>query len=196
MAIRIAINGFGRIGRMVYRASISHPEVDIVAVNDLTDTKTLAHLFKYDSVQDTFLGTVEARPDKIVINGKEITVFAEKDPIKLPWKDLNIDCVIESTGFFTKRKLAMRHITAGAKKVLVSAPCKCDVEEEPVKTIVLGVNEHIIDKEKDLILSNASCTTNCAAPIFKVLNDNFKITRGYLTTVHAYTADQRLVDAP
>jgi glyceraldehyde 3-phosphate dehydrogenase len=194
MSIRVAINGFGRIGRMVLKAGLNDPKIEFVAVNDLTDTQTLAHLFKYDSSQGRFNGTVEAKDSELIINKKKIKVIAEKDPTKLPWKDMKVDVVIESTGFFATRKDASKHLTAGAKKVLVSAPCKCDVGEKPVKTLVMGVNEDKYDG--DTIISNASCTTNCAAPMAKVLNDNFGILRGFLTTVHAYTADQRLVDAP
>jgi len=194
MPIRVAINGFGRIGRMVLKAGLDDPKITWVAINDLTDNKTLAHLFKYDSSQGRFNGTVEARDGELVVNRKSIKVIAEKDPTKLPWKELKIDVVVESTGFFTTRKGAAQHLTAGAKKVLVSAPCKCDPGEEPVHTLVMGVND---DKYKgESIVSNASCTTNCAAPMAKVLNDNLGIVRGFLTTVHAYTADQRLVDAP
>ena len=194
MTIKVAINGFGRIGRMILRAGLGDPEIEWVAINDLTDNKTLAHLFKYDSAQGTFNGTAEATDSELIINGKKLKALAEKDPSKLPWKKLGIDVVIESTGFFATRKGASLHLKAGAKKVLVSAPCKCDKGEEPVKTLVMGVNENFYKGEN--IVSNASCTTNCTAPMVKVLNDNFKVKRGFLTTVHAYTADQRLVDAP
>ena len=194
MPIKVAINGFGRIGRMVLKAGLNDKNIQFVAVNDLTDNKTLAHLFKYDSAQGRFNGTVEATDSELIINGKKIRVIAEKDPTKLPWKEMKVDVVVESTGFFTTRKGAAQHLTAGAKKVLVSAPCKCDPGEEPVHTLVMGVNDSKYKGEK--IVSNASCTTNCAAPMAKVLNDNFGIVRGFLTTVHAYTADQRLVDAP
>jgi len=192
--IRAAINGFGRIGRMVLKAGLNDKDIEWVAINDLTDNKTLAHLFKYDSAQGRFNGTIKATDNELMINNKKIQVLAEKDPTKLPWKKLKVDVVVESTGFFTTRKGASQHLTAGAKKVLVSAPCKCDPGEEPVKTLVMGVNDNIYKGEN--LVSNASCTTNCTAPMVKVLNDNFKIKRGYLTTVHAYTADQRLVDAP
>jgi glyceraldehyde 3-phosphate dehydrogenase len=189
--IKVAINGFGRIGRQVLQAGINDEEIEWVAINDLTDTKTLAHLLKYDSVHGISKYAVEARDDGIVVAGKFIKVFAEKDPEKLPWKDLGIDVVVESTGFFTDRNGAQKHINAGAKKVLISAPGKkVDI------TIVKGVNEHDYDKSKHNIVSNASCTTNCLAPLVKVLNDNFGIEHGFMTTVHAYTADQRLVDAP
>jgi glyceraldehyde 3-phosphate dehydrogenase len=180
---------------MVFRAGMEDPEFNVVAVNDLTDTKTLAHLFKYDSVHGKFNGKVEYTPNSLVIDGKEIKVFAAKDPATLPWKSLGVDVVCESTGFFTTRSSALKHVTAGSKKVLVSAPCKWDKTEPPVKTIVLGVNEPDLKKE-DIVVSNASCTTNCLAPMVKVLDDNFGIERGFMTTIHAYTADQRLVDAP
>jgi len=189
--IRVAINGFGRIGRQVLQAGILDPNIEWVAVNDLTDTATLAHLLKYDSVHGKSKYPVEARPDGLVVGGKFIKVFSEKDPEKLPWKDLNIDVVVESTGFFTEREGASKHLKAGAKKVLISAPGKgVDI------TLVKGVNEHAYDKNKHHVISNASCTTNCLAPLVKVLNDNFGIVHGFMTTVHAYTADQRLVDAP
>lgn len=194
--IRVAINGFGRIGRMVLKAGLDDKDIEWVAVNDLTDNKTLAHLFKYDSVYGKFNGQVEATDTKLVINGKQITVFAEKDPGRLPWKDLKIDVVVESTGFFRTNLSANKHIEAGAKKVLVSAPCKCEEGcAIPLITLVKGVNEHTYTG-KEKIISNASCTTNCLAPMVKILHDNFKVKRGFLTTVHAYTADQRLVDAP
>jgi glyceraldehyde 3-phosphate dehydrogenase len=189
--VRVAINGFGRIGRMVLRAGILDKDIDFVAINDLTDVPSLAHLFKYDSVHRKFKGTVEAKDNFLIIDGKKIQVFAEKDPEKLPWKDLKVDIVVESTGIFTDREGAQKHINAGAKKVLISAPAK-----NPDATIVIGVNEKSYDKHKHNIISNASCTTNCLAPLVKVLHDNFGIIRGFMTTVHAYTADQRLVDAP
>ncbi len=189
--IRVAINGFGRIGRQVLQAGLNDPNIEWVAINDLTDTKTLAHLLKYDSVHKKSTEKIEATADSIIINGKSINVFAEKDPLKLPWKELQIDVVVESTGFFTDKEGAQKHIDAGAKKVLISAPGKgVDI------TLVKGVNEDKYDKKKHNIISNASCTTNCLAPMVKVLNDNFGIERGFMTTVHAYTADQRLVDAP
>lgn len=191
MAIRIAINGFGRIGRQVFQAGCNDPALEFVAINDLTDTKTLAHLLKYDSVHGRADEAIEARPDGLVVNGRFIKVFGEKDPERLPWKELKIDVVVESTGFFTDRDGASKHIRAGARKVLISAPAKGhDL------TIVKGVNEHLYDKSRHNIISNASCTTNCLAPVVKVLNDNFGIVHGFMTTVHAYTADQRLVDAP
>ncbi len=191
MPIRVAINGFGRIGRQVLQSGINDPDIEWVAINDLTDTHTLAHLFKYDSVFGIWPGTVDHTDDSIVINGKKIKVLAEKDPTKLPWKAMNVDIVVESTGFFTDRTGAMNHITAGAKKVLISAPAK-----DPDITIVKGVNEDKYDKAKHNIVSNASCTTNCLAPIIKVLNDNFGVMKGFMVTAHSYTADQRLVDAP
>ena len=190
--VRIAINGFGRIGRMVLRAGIDDEAIEFVAINDLTDTKTLAHLLKYDSVHRGFQGSVESRDDALIINGKELKVFAKKDPKELPWGDLDIDVVVESTGIFRTAEKAAFHIEAGAKKVLISAPAKGDT---PVKTIVKGVNEHDLQPD-DKIVSCASCTTNCLAPVVKVLDDNFGVEEGFMTTVHAYTADQNLVDAP
>ncbi len=193
MSIKVAINGFGRIGRMVFLASLEHPEIEVVAVNDLCDTETLAYLLAHDSVQGRFAGKVEASEGSLIIDGREIKVYAEKEPLNLPWKELGIDVVAESTGVFRKKADLMKHIEAGAKKVLLSAPPK---EGEPVKTIVKGVNEQEIDKEDDVILSNASCTTNCLAPMVKVINDNYKVVRALMTTVHSYTADQHLVDSP
>ncbi|MBI4145109.1 type I glyceraldehyde-3-phosphate dehydrogenase [Candidatus Woesearchaeota archaeon] len=191
MAIRVAINGFGRIGRQVLQAGIDDPSIEWVAVNDLTDTHTLAHLLKYDSVFGKFPGTVDHTDNEIVVNGKRIKVLNEKDVTKLPWKSMNIDVVVESTGLYTNHEGAAQHLTAGAKKVVVSAPCK-----GPDITIVKGVNEHLYDKKKHHIVSNASCTTNCLAPIVKVLNDNFGVERGVMITAHSYTSDQRLVDSP
>lgn len=196
MIVRVAINGLGRIGRMVFRLAAEDPAVEIVAINDRSSISTLAYLLKYDSLHGRYPGVVRAEDGCLVVDGKTIPVSADSNPSNLPWKDLEVDCVVECTGAFRTGKLASQHIAAGAKKVLVSAPCRTDDGSEPVKSIVMGINEHTIDKNKDLVLSNASCTTNCAAPIFKVLNDNFKVLRGYLTTVHAYTADQRLVDGP
>ncbi|MEE9525525.1 MAG: type I glyceraldehyde-3-phosphate dehydrogenase [Candidatus Woesearchaeota archaeon] len=199
MTIKVAINGFGRIGRMVLKAGLNDPEIEFVAINDLTDNKTLAHLFKYDSVQPRFEGTVEATDSTLVINGKEIKALEEKNPEKLPWEKLGVDVVVESTGFFRTNVSANKHIIAGAKKVVVSAPCKCEKNDEgvcevPLKTLVNGVNEKEYDGEP--IISNASCTTNCLAPMVKVLNDNFKVKKGLMTTIHGYTADQRIVDGP
>ncbi|MBW2972015.1 type I glyceraldehyde-3-phosphate dehydrogenase [Candidatus Woesearchaeota archaeon] len=193
--INVAINGFGRIGRMVFKAGLGDPDINFVVINDLTDTETLAHLLKYDSVHGIFPGPVDHAPDALIVDGKKISVVSEKDPSKLPWGKFNVDVVVESTGRFTKRKDAMLHIKAGAKKILVSAPCKCDAGEDPVKTIVKGVNEGELTKD-DIIVSNASCTTNCLAPMVKVLEDNFGIEKGFMTTIHAFTADQRLVDGP
>jgi len=194
--VRVAINGFGRIGRMVLKAGLFDKDIEWVAVNDLTDNKTLAHLFKYDSVYGVFPEEVKTTDTKIVIGGKQISAFAEKDPERLPWKDLDIDVVVESTGFFRTNLLANKHVDAGAKKVLVSAPCKCEDKcAIPMTTLVRGVNEHEYDG-KEKIVSNASCTTNCLAPMVKVLHDNFEIKKGFLTTIHAYTAGQKLVDAP
>ena len=189
--MRVAINGFGRIGRQVLQAGINDPAIEWVAVNDLTDPATLAHLLKYDSVFGKFSGSVEAKKDVLVVNGKEIKVFAKKDPLDLPWKDLKIDVVAECTGIFDDREGAAKHLKAGAKKVLISAPGK-NVD----LTMVKGVNEHVYDKKKHHVVSNASCTTNCLAPLVKVLHDNFGVKRGFMVTVHSYTADQRLVDAP
>lgn len=191
MAIRVAINGFGRIGRQVFQAGMHDPAIEWIAVNDLTDPKTLAYLLKHDSVYGTFAGDIQAKEKSLVVDGREIKVFAEKDPLKLPWKDLGIDVVVESTGFFTNREGAALHLTAGAKKVFISAPAK-----NPDITIVKGVNEHLYDKKKHHIISNGSCTTNCIALLFKVLHDNYTVERGFLQTVHAYTATQKLVDAP
>ncbi len=189
--INVAINGFGRIGRLVLRAGVKDKNINWVAVNDITDAKTLAHLFKYDSVHKKFNGTVEHTDDSLVIDGKKIKVLSILDPKQLPWKDMKVDVVVESTGKFTDREGAAQHLTAGAKKVLISAPAK-----NHDMTIVMGVNEKMYDKNKHHIVSNASCTTNCLAPVVKVLHDNFKIKRGFMTTIHAYTADQKLVDAP
>ncbi|WP_456484608.1 type I glyceraldehyde-3-phosphate dehydrogenase [Desulfurobacterium sp.] len=191
MGVRVAINGYGRIGRCFHRAILGDDEIEIVAINDLTDAATLAHLLKYDSVHGKFPGTVEVKEDKLVINGKEITVYAEKDPAKLPWKELEVDVVLEATGRFRDRTGASKHLDAGAKRVLISAPAK-----EPDATFVVGVNHTDYDPEKHYIISNASCTTNCLAPVAKVLLENFGIEKGFLTTVHSYTADQRLLDAP
>lgn len=187
----VAINGFGRIGRMVFRVLLQHSELNVVAINDLTDTKTLAHLLKHDSVHGNLSESVTYNEHALIINGKEYPVHAQKDPTLLPWKDLNVDVVVESTGFFTKREAAAKHMQAGAKKVLISGP-----SEDADFVVVKGVNENLYDSQKHLVVSNASCTTNCLAPIVKVLDDNFGVVRGLMTTVHAYTADQRLVDAP
>ncbi len=191
MAIRIGINGFGRIGRTVLRASLSDPDLQFVAVNDLTDAKTLAYLLKYDSVHGTLDAKVEAKGDQIFVDGQAITVLAIKDPKDLPWKDLGVEFVIESTGRFTDRDGAGRHLSAGAKAVVISAPAK-----DPDVTIVLGVNEHVYDPKAHYIISNASCTTNCLAPVAKVLLESFGIQHGVMTTVHSYTNDQQLLDLP
>jgi glyceraldehyde 3-phosphate dehydrogenase len=193
MPIRVAINGFGRIGRNVLRAAkkAGATDIDFVAVNDLTDTKTLAHLLRYDSVHGTYPGTVEAREQSLLVDGDEIRVFAEKDPAALPWGDLGVDIVIESTGRFTNRDDAAKHLQAGAKKVIISAPAK----NEDV-TIVLGVNEDKYDPASHHVVSNASCTTNCLAPVVKVLLDEFGFKRGVMTTIHSYTNDQNILDLP
>jgi glyceraldehyde 3-phosphate dehydrogenase len=193
VSVKIGINGFGRIGRNYFRAALAKgSDLEIVAVNDLTDTKTLAHLLKYDTIAGRLDATVEIDGDNIVINGKPIKVLAERDPAHLPWADLGVEIVVESTGFFTKADDARKHITAGAKKVVVSAPATGD----NVSTLVLGVNEDTYDAAVHDIISNASCTTNCLAPLAKVFMDNFGIERGLMTTVHAYTADQNLQDGP
>ncbi|MEO2065217.1 MAG: type I glyceraldehyde-3-phosphate dehydrogenase, partial [Desulfurobacteriaceae bacterium] len=191
MAVRVAINGFGRIGRSFFRIAHSRSDVEVVAINDLTDAKTLAHLLKYDSVHGKFDAEVYAEEDSIVINGKSIKVFSDPKPEELPWKDLEVDVVLEATGRFRDREGAGKHLKAGAKKVVISAPAK-----EPDITIVMGVNHKDYDPEKHNIISNASCTTNCLAPVAKVLLENFGIESGFLTTVHSYTMDQRLLDAP
>jgi glyceraldehyde 3-phosphate dehydrogenase len=191
MAIRVGINGFGRIGRNVLRASLKDPALAIVAINDLTDAKTLAYLLKYDSVHGTLDATVEAKENQILVDGKPITVLAIKDPKELPWKDLNVDVVIESTGRFTDREGAGKHLSAGAKQVIISAPAS-----DPDVTIVLGVNDETFDPNSHRIISNASCTTNCLAPVAKVLLENFGIKHGIMTTIHSYTNDQQLLDLP
>ena len=191
MAIRVGINGFGRIGRSFFRASWGREEIEIVAINDLTSSDQLAHLLKYDSVHGIFKGSVEAKEDKLVVDGKEIQVFAQKEPDKIPWGDLGVDVVIEATGVFRDREKASLHLKGGAKKVVITAPAK-----NPDITIVLGVNEEKYDPKEHTIISNASCTTNCLAPCVKVLNEAFGVERGYMVTVHAYTNDQRLLDLP
>jgi len=189
--VRVAINGFGRIGRQVLQAGINDPSIEWIAVNDITDTPTLAYLLKYDSVYGRFKGDVGVDGENLIVNGKKIIVLREKEPTNLPWKNLRIDIVVESSGLFTNREGASAHLKAGAKKVLISAPAN-----NPDITLVKGVNENLYDKNKHHIVSNGSCTTNCLAPMVKVLNDNFGVEYGFMTTVHAYTADQRLVDAP
>ncbi|MCP9455178.1 MAG: type I glyceraldehyde-3-phosphate dehydrogenase [Nitrospira sp.] len=191
MAIRLGINGFGRIGRTLLRASLGDPDIDIVAINDLTDAKTLAYLLKYDSVHGTLKEHVQAHEDRIVINEKSIKVLAIKDPKDLPWKSLAVDIVLESTGRFTDRDNASKHLSAGARYVIISAPAK-----DPDFTVVLGVNEEKLDPHTHRIVSNASCTTNCLAPVAKVLLENFGIKHGVMTTIHSYTNDQQLLDLP
>lgn len=191
MAIRVAINGFGRIGRYFTRMAIENAEIDIVAINDLSDSTTLAHLLKYDSVHRRFKGTIEARENEIIVNGHTIKMFRERDPKALPWKDLDIDIVLESTGIFRTEELARQHLTAGAKRVILSAP----PQSESIKSVVMGVNESILTGDEKII-SNASCTTNSAAPLVYVMKKLGKIESCYITTVHSYTSDQRLHDAP
>ncbi|MGP3534948.1 type I glyceraldehyde-3-phosphate dehydrogenase [Microbacterium sp. RD1] len=192
MTVKIGINGFGRIGRNYFRAALAQgADLEIVAVNDLTDNKTLAHLLKYDSITGRLDAEVSYDEDSITVDGKVIKAFAERDPANLPWGELGVDIVIESTGFFTKAELAKKHLEAGAKKVLISAPATGDDA-----TIVMGVNEDVYDPANHHIISNASCTTNCLAPLAKVFNDAFGIENGLMTTVHAYTADQNLQDGP
>ncbi|WCB92945.1 Glyceraldehyde-3-phosphate dehydrogenase [Baekduia alba] len=192
MPVRVGINGFGRIGRNLFRAAqAKSADIEWVAVNDLTDTKTLAQLLKYDSILGPYPGTIEVQDDTIVVDGKPLKVLAERDPANLPWKDLGVDVVVESTGFFTKRADAQKHIDAGATKVIISAPAS----DEDI-TVVLGVNFEKYDKDAHHIISNASCTTNCLAPIAKVANDAIGIKHGLMTTIHAYTQDQNLQDAP
>jgi len=191
MAIRIGINGFGRIGRNVLRASLGDPALEFVAINDLTDAKTLAYLLKYDSVHGTLGVSVEAKENQIIVDGKPIKVLAVKDPKELPWKELNVDVVIESTGRFTDREGAGKHLSAGAKQVIISAPAT-----DPDVTIVLGVNDSTFDPKTHHIISNASCTTNCLAPVAKVLLEHFGIKHGVMTTIHSYTNDQQLLDLP
>ncbi len=191
MSIRVAINGFGRIGRNFFRASYNDPNIEIVALNDLTDSQTLAHLLTYDSVHGTFQADVQHTPDSLIVNGKTIRIFAIKDPKALPWKELNIDFVIESTGRFTDRQSAGQHLDAGAARVIISAPAK-----DPDNTIVLGVNESTYNPQKHKIISNASCTTNCLAPLSKIILEEFGIKHAFMTTVHSFTNDQQLLDLP
>ncbi len=192
MAVKAGINGFGRIGRNLFRAAKERgADIDWVGVNDITDTQTLAHLVKYDSVLGPYPGTVEAAGDSLVVDGDELKVFAERDPAALPWGDIGADVVIESTGLFTDRENAAKHLTAGAKKVIISAPAK-----GPDVTLAIGVNDDAYDKDAHDVISNASCTTNCLAPVAKVLQDTVGIEHGLMTTIHAYTADQRLQDLP
>ena len=190
MTMKVAINGFGRIGRLLYRAALEQKaKIDFVAVNDITDAKTLAHLLKYDSVHGRFNGDVQVRGNNLVINGKELKVLAQKDPAQLPWKDLGVYLAVESTGFFADREGASKHLTAGAKKVLISAPAT-----NPDVTMVMGVNDNAYDHKKHNIISNASCTTNCVGPVTKILHDNFVVEKAFMMTAHAYTNDQRVQD--
>ena len=191
MAIKVGINGFGRIGRLVFRALIDNPNVEIVKINDLTDNATLAHLLKWDSVHGKFKGTVSADNDSLTVNGRRIIASAERNPEALGWGELGVDVVVESTGIFTDRAKAGLHISAGAKKVIISAPAKGAVDA----TVVLGVNDNVLTPDMQII-SNASCTTNCLAPMVKVLHETFGVVQGFMTTIHAYTADQSLQDAP
>ncbi|NLK08023.1 MAG: type I glyceraldehyde-3-phosphate dehydrogenase [Firmicutes bacterium] len=189
MAVKVAINGFGRIGRLVLRGAMDDPNLEVVAINDLTDSQTLAHLFKYDSVHGVYDGEVRAEGDELVVNDRKIKVFAERDPSDLPWRDLGVEHVVEATGIFRSKEQAMLHVNAGAKKVIITAPAK----NEDI-TIVMGVNHEDYDPANHHIISNASCTTNCLAPVAKVIDDEFGIERGLMTTIHAYTNDQRILD--
>ncbi|MCJ7744889.1 MAG: type I glyceraldehyde-3-phosphate dehydrogenase [Actinobacteria bacterium] len=189
MPVKVGINGFGRIGRLVARAAIGDPDIEIVAVNDLSDASSLAHLFRYDSVHGVFSGEVSSSDGSLVIDGKKIEVLAEKDPGNLPWKDMGVKIAIESTGLFTKREAAQKHLDAGAEKVIITAPAT-----DPDITMVLGVNEDMYDPKKHNIISNASCTTNALVPVVKVLIDNFGVEKGFMTTIHAYTNDQVILD--
>ena len=189
--IKVAINGFGRIGRPTFRRILdNHPDLEVVAINDLTDPKTLAHLLKYDSIYGIYQKEIKFTENSLIIDGKEFRIFAEKDPAKLPWEDLKIDIVLECTGLFTSFEKSKAHLEAGAKKVIISAP------GEGTPSFVLGVNEEKYDPKKDNIVDMGSCTTNCLAPVAKVLHQNFKILRGFMTTVHSYTNDQRILDLP
>ena len=190
MAIKVAINGFGRIGRLALRLMIENNDFEVVAINDLTDAKTLAHLFKYDSAQGRFNGEIEVKDGAFVVNGKEIKVTAERNPEALPWGELGVDVVLECTGFFTSQEKAGLHLKAGAKKVVISAPATGDI-----KTVVYNVNQNILDGS-ETVISGASCTTNCLAPMAKVLNDKYGVQKGFMTTIHAYTNDQTTLDAP
>jgi len=191
MAIKVGINGFGRIGRNIMRAALAHKDIEFVAVNDLTDAATLAHLLKYDSILGNLHASIKAEKDRITVDGDEFQVLAQKDPAQLPWKSLGVDIVFESTGRFTGRDDAAKHIAAGAKRVVITAPAK-----GPDVTLVMGVNHETYDPSKHTIVSNASCTTNCLAPVAKVLQESFGIKKGWMTTVHAYTNDQNLLDLP
>ncbi len=191
MSIKIGINGFGRIGRNLFRASLKEPDLEFLAVNDITDAKTLAHLLKYDSILGEFKEDIKATADAIVVNGKEIKVFAEKDPANIPWENMGITVVVEATGKFKKKDDALKHVRGSVKKVVFSAPAT-----DPDATIVMGVNEHTYDPGKHHILSNASCTTNCLAPVAKVIHETFGISKAFMTTIHSYTNDQRILDQP
>ena len=195
MSIKVAINGFGRIGRNVFKCILRDQECaslfDVVAINDLTDPKTLAHLFRYDSVQGVSTAQVEADENGLVVDGKSVRILAERDPVALPWKELGVDLVVESTGRFTKRTDAEKHLKAGAKKVIISAPAT-----NPDVTLVLGVNDSVYDAQAHKVLSNASCTTNCLAPVAKILHEKLRIERGVMTTIHSYTNDQQILDLP
>ncbi len=191
MAIKVGINGFGRIGRNIMRAALAHQDIDFVAVNDLTDAATLAHLLKYDSILGNLRAVIHASGDRITVDDDTFQVLAERDPAKLPWKDLGVDVVFESTGKFTRRDDAAKHLAAGAKRVIITAPAK-----GPDVTVVMGVNHDDYDPAKHQIISNASCTTNCLAPIVKVLHESFGVAKGWMTTVHSYTNDQHLLDLP
>ncbi|BFN37347.1 type I glyceraldehyde-3-phosphate dehydrogenase [Fidelibacter multiformis] len=191
MSVKVGINGFGRIGRLVFREMLNRDDFEVLGINDLTDAKTLAHLLKYDSVHKKFQGTVEAKEDSIVVNGKEIKIYAEKDPANLPWKELGVEYVVEATGVFRKKDQIAKHLEAGAKKVVLTVPAKDKIDN----MVVLGVNDDSLRPE-DKIVSNASCTTNCLAPVAKVLNDEFGIVKGLMTTVHSYTNDQQILDLP
>ncbi|NTU53952.1 MAG: type I glyceraldehyde-3-phosphate dehydrogenase [Chlorobiaceae bacterium] len=189
--VKVGINGFGRIGRLVFRQAVDNPDVEIVGINDLTDVKTLAHLLKYDTTHKKFKGEVSIEGDNLIVNGRTIVICAQKDPAQLPWASLGANIVVESTGIFTSREAASKHITAGAKKVIISAPAKDKIDA----TIVMGVNDKSITGAEEIV-SNASCTTNCLAPMAKVIHENFGIVKGFMTTVHAYTNDQNILDLP
>ncbi len=191
MSIKYAINGFGRIGRNIVRAAMGNQHLELVAVNDLTDAKTLSHLLKYDSIHGKFTGDVKPDDNSIIINGKKVRISCEKDPRKLPWKDSEVDVVLECTGIFTKRDQAAAHLEAGAKHVIISAPAN-----DADLTVVCGVNDHLFNKDQHKIVSNGSCTTNCLAPVAKVILENFGIVRGLMTTIHSYTNDQQILDLP
>jgi glyceraldehyde 3-phosphate dehydrogenase len=191
MSVKVGINGFGRIGRMVFRAALKHPDIEVVAINDLTDAPTMAHLLTYDSVHGKLDNSIRAENDAIMVDDRRVAYSAIKDPAQLPWQDLGVDIAMECTGLFRDRENAAKHLTAGARKVIISAPAK-----EPDTTIVMGVNHNSYDPKQHHVISNASCTTNCLAPVAKVVLDNFGITCGLMTTIHAYTGDQRLLDFP